>query len=459
MVDTISSFDVQAFEDERLPLLRRQTRYAILIAVPMLAAFGLLDRVTYPELLNHLLVLRLFLVAMLLALAALCGRVRERLPLHLIGVAAAVSIGITMDIMVSMTGGAGSPYYAGNSLALLGVAMLLPWQPRWSLLVAILLTALYVPVGLPRTPEEIPAFANAMTFIVSAGVVGVFSGVLGERLRRSAFETRVKLAKMADAKSEFLASVSHDLRTPLNVVMGYSELLADGTFGPLNEAQSETVERIHDNARGQLELVNDLLDLARIEQGKLSCEIQPTVVRDLLPRLHDMMEVLLRNRPVSFLVELPAGVAVLADPERLHQVLYNLLTNAAKFTEHGEIRLGAEGDGERVSLVVSDTGSGMEADILERAIEPFVRGPDARGGWGLGLAIVSRLVGLMNGELAFATIPGGGTTVRVTLPVAEGEAERLSASAEPARAPGRALEPEQFGRSMPSLRAPSPARQ
>lgn len=224
------------------------------------------------------------------------------------------------------------------------------------------------------------------------------------------------LTRANQAKSEFLASVSHDLRTPLNIITGYAQLLQEETFGPLVPEQSDVLGRLLRTASDQLALINDLLDLARIEQGKLACAAEPMVVAALVPALADMMQALLRGRPVRFEAAVPDGVVARADPERVRQLLVNLLTNAAKFTNEGCIRLAAALDGDGVRLSVEDTGSGIEPAVRDRVLEPFVRGSSPGAGTGLGLAIVARLVALMRGRLAIDSTPGAGTRIDVTLP-------------------------------------------
>jgi signal transduction histidine kinase len=224
------------------------------------------------------------------------------------------------------------------------------------------------------------------------------------------------LGRASAAKSDFLASVSHDLRTPLNVLLGYTDLLAEETFGPVTEEQLDTLGRMRRTAAAQLALIDDLLDLARIEQGKLSCRLRPVPVRELVAPLRDMMDALLRERPIAFEVDVASDAVARTDCERLRQVLVNLLANAAKFTRQGAVRLSARRADDVVEIAVADTGPGMSPELTSQALEPFVRGSDARAGSGLGLAIVSRLLAVLDGSIAIESATGRGTTVRVQLP-------------------------------------------
>jgi len=235
--------------------------------------------------------------------------------------------------------------------------------------------------------------------------VAIRKGMLLEELKR------------ADrAKSEFLANVTHDLRTPLNVFLGYTQLLSEGAFGVLSAEQVDTLTRMERSARGQLALINDLLDLAQIEQGKLVCRLERVHVADLVAPLREMMEALLRGRPIEFDAEIAPDACAHTDAGRLHQMLVNLLGNAAKFTRRGRVRLVAQRRADLVEIAVIDTGPGIEAGFSAKAIEPFVRGESREAGAGLGLAIVARLLRALGGGLAIESAPGQGTTVRITLP-------------------------------------------
>jgi signal transduction histidine kinase len=218
------------------------------------------------------------------------------------------------------------------------------------------------------------------------------------------------------AKSDFLASVSHDLRTPLNIITGYAQLLEERVFGPLTDEQEDTLRRILRTAGDQLGLINDLLDLARIEQGKLACSPKAMAVASVVPSLRDMMDALLRDRPIRFEVSVPPDVVAHADPERVRQVLVNLLANAAKFTNEGCVRLLAASEASEVCITVEDTGMGIEAGMQDRVLEPFVRGTRGQVGSGLGLAIVARLLAVMRGSIRIDSAPGRGTRVDVRLP-------------------------------------------
>jgi len=252
-----------------------------------------------------------------------------------------------------------------------------------------------------------PTDEEDMRLLAAIATVALRKDRLVEALRRA-----------SAAKSEFLANVSHDLRTPLNVIVGYTQLMAEETFGPVTPEQADTLGRVLRTSEDQLHLIDDLLDLARIEQGKLSCTLAPVRVAALVPSLQETMEVLLRDRPVRFEVAVAPDAVASTDAERLRQVLVNLLANAAKFTQAGCVSLAASREGDCVRVSVIDTGPGMDPSLGDRALEPFVRGPEGPMGSGLGLAIVARLLPLLGGRLSIESAPGQGTGVHVRLPAA-----------------------------------------
>ncbi|MFN4130655.1 MAG: ATP-binding protein, partial [Paracoccaceae bacterium] len=225
------------------------------------------------------------------------------------------------------------------------------------------------------------------------------------------------------AKSQFLANMSHELRTPLNGVLGMAELLAGGALDP---AQRDMLGAIRESGAHLLSVVNDLLDLAKIESGNLALESAPLSLRDLATRIEAMHGLAARGKQVALNVTLGPGADRLrmGDAKRVLQVLHNLVGNAVKFTETGavDVTLGEDGaDSDRLVIGVADTGIGMTDDQTARVFEEFTQGDESItrrfGGTGLGLPIVRRLVALMEGEITLVSVHGRGTTVTVTLPM------------------------------------------
>ncbi len=230
-------------------------------------------------------------------------------------------------------------------------------------------------------------------------------------------------------KSQFLAAMSHELRTPLNAIMGFSQLLLAGTSGPLAEKQQEKVERILKNGQNLLEMINDLLDLAKIEAGRTELVRKPFSVSDWLNGIVYQLETLAVQKGLEFKASLDENLPgiLIGDPLRLKQIGINLISNAIKFTEQGRVtvevrRLGSD----QWTLTVTDTGIGIPSHALEYIFEEFrqVDGTPQRrhGGTGLGLAIVRKLSVMMGGTVRVTSTVGEGSTFIVQLPLVVPEA-------------------------------------
>jgi signal transduction histidine kinase/ligand-binding sensor domain-containing protein/CheY-like chemotaxis protein/HPt (histidine-containing phosphotransfer) domain-containing protein len=254
---------------------------------------------------------------------------------------------------------------------------------------------------------------------------------------RELTESNRRLEEAARAKSDFLDRMSHELRTPMNGVVGMTELLART---PLTATQAHLTKTIRSSAQILLQIVNDLLDLSKIRAGKVELEKLPIDLSQVLEECTSMFAGAADNKGIELVVcpPTPCGRALLGDPLRLRQVLMNLVGNAVKFTERGEIVVRADveiGDGDRatVRLSVADTGIGMDAEALDRIFEPFSQGDETTtrrfGGTGLGLAICRELADLMGGEITVESQPGVGSTFHLSLPLALGDA--LPAEAAP----------------------------
>jgi signal transduction histidine kinase len=202
-------------------------------------------------------------------------------------------------------------------------------------------------------------------------------------------------------KSDFLASMSHDLRTPLNGILGASELLAQGICGALNEKQQEYVQDIHRSGAHLLAQINDILDLSRIEAGQIELHREPLDVAAFMESCAAVVRGLATTRSLELRVVAPAEPTVLsADERRLKQVACNLLSNAVKFAPgHSAVGFRASREGDGVTFVVEDEGPGIPLEFRERVFERFFRVPSEQEGTGLGLPLARRLVELHGGRL------------------------------------------------------------
>jgi PAS domain S-box-containing protein len=226
------------------------------------------------------------------------------------------------------------------------------------------------------------------------------------------------------AKSEFLAVMSHELRTPLNAIGGYADLIEMGIRGPVTVEQREDLHRIQSSQRHLLGLINEVLNYARLETGKVQYDLASIPVREVLAGVEGLVWPEVREKGLTLSVaECGSGLAVRADGEKLRQILVNLLSNAVKFTlRGGRIDLACAAVGGQVHLRVSDTGIGIPSDKLEMIFEPFVQVRSGltrtAEGTGLGLSISRDLARGMGGELTAESTLGAGSTFTLKLPAA-----------------------------------------
>jgi len=271
---------------------------------------------------------------------------------------------------------------------------------------------------LEETNRGVVALYNQLTEELEAtnrGVVALYAEL---------DETSARLREANEAKSRFMANVSHELRAPVTAVLGLVRLVLDAGSEPLTEEQRRPIELINDSASDMLARVNELLDLAKAESGRLVPVPAEVDLRAVFGTLRGTMRALAEGHEVRVVVPEPDGVPALrTDEVMLTQVLRNLMTNGIKFTPRGEVRLTAEHDGgELVRFVVADTGIGIPESEQAKVFEEFyqVRGPAQRGapGTGLGLPYARRLVALLGGDLSMSSTEGVGTTFVVALPLA-----------------------------------------
>lgn len=263
-----------------------------------------------------------------------------------------------------------------------------------------------------------------------------------QRNRGLAEENRL-LAARELAESRLLASLSHELRTPMNSIIGFTSLLLDDDSLGLSEQHRHSLERVARNARDMAEFLNQVLNYSKIEAGRMDVYSEPLQVQEVVDRAIGVAEGLIEGRPVTIRADIEEGLpSVRTDRVKLQQILLNLLSNAVKFTERGTITVGASRAGrDHVRISVSDTGTGIAEKDLPKIFEEFrqvgSRNPSSRSGVGLGLAITRRLAVLLEGEIAVSSRLGEGSVFVVTLPLEIESREAPSAEHE-----ARALDPE-----------------
>ncbi len=378
----------------------------------------------------------------------------------------AVAQGLTVAILIHLTGGRiETHFYVFVSLALLafyrdwtvlvamsavvavdhfvrgiywpqsvyGVATASPWRfaehAGW-----VVMEDLYLWILCRQSVLEIwgNAERQARLEITNAEMTAVNTQLRDEIVERQRIQHELEQSKNAAeganrAKSEFLANMSHELRTPLNSVIGFSDVLSERAFGPLNENQAQYVTDILESGQHLLALVNDVLDLAKIEAGSVEINLSAVDVGRLVERSLQMF----RERAIRGGVRLSAKIGQCsdhfeADERRLKQLLYNLLSNAIKFTpEGGEVRVEVDFSADMLELRVSDTGVGIPHQLQEKIFESFFQADSTLSknaqGTGLGLAVARQIVELHGGAICVQSEPNQGSTFIVRLPVVNRE--------------------------------------
>ena len=264
---------------------------------------------------------------------------------------------------------------------------------------------------------------------------------LEERNRRLEWQSR-ELQKASRLKSEFLASMSHELRTPINAMLGYTALMREKIYGELNDKQENALRKIHGASQHLLALINDILDLSKIEAGRMPVRVESVRLDTLVGELSQTIEPMVREKELAFGVEVADDLPTLkTDRTKLKQILLNLMSNAVKFTSEGgvEVRAYSVGAGDRVRMEVLDTGIGIAPEDMETIFDDFRQVDQSAtrkyGGTGLGLSITRKLVNLMNGSISVRSTQGEGSTFVVELPteleVQNEDAETVEDAAEP----------------------------
>ena len=313
----------------------------------------------------------------------------------------------------------------------LGVTSPLPWNLGWQAAANVLMLAGLAAFACLSPAHDPMLYTHWVGLVAGAGIRQLCANY-GDRyrqeiardiveLKRSETEliaTREAALAASRAKSEFLSSMSHEIRTPMNAVLGMADVLAETE---LNNEQSRYLNTIINNGTALLELINGILDLAKVESGRISLESVPFSPREVVERALETLTIRAYEKRLELVAQIDSAVPelVLGDPFRLRQILINLIGNAVKFTESGHVIVILQADPAAAGLLrveVRDTGVGIPEDKLDSLFEPFNQADSSTsrryGGTGLGLAIVARLVALMGGTTAVESRPGIGSVFR-----------------------------------------------
>jgi signal transduction histidine kinase len=435
-----------AFEAEERERCRQGALTGALAGLPAMAAFVVYDYTFFPDKARAFLVLRLLVIAGAAVAIAFLRRPSGARWARPLAFAVFLLVGLSVVAMTIATGGRASPYYGGINIVLLAATLLMPWTPAWSIAASGSLIAAYV-IGLVTTGAiaDPRMLVHNLAFLGSTAVIAVLSTVFQRRVRWREFQTRTQLQEALAHKRDFLASMSHELRSPLHVIIGYAGMLLDEPDAVPDPEARRLVDRIRERGVFLHGMISDLLDLAKVDAGRMEVRIAPVELDGLVERVAAVFAPLAEQKGVVLRTRVPAGLPIVAsDPLRLEQILSNFAGNAVKFTARGEIviearalrttaTLEAEGfrilsdvtttplRGPAVAIAVRDSGIGIRQEDLARLAEDFRQLDDAArgqyGGTGLGLSIARRLASLLGGWIGVRSRYGAGTTFVLVLPV------------------------------------------
>ena len=422
----------------------RRTRTLCLIAIATIPSGVVLDRFIYPDhfslFLMSRLVVEFLLGGLLLLLYSPVSRKHPKL-LGLLWMALPIA---QICFMMGASNGIVSPYYIGNVLVFMGGCLLLPWTFRECSAACTMTWVMYAAACLVSWLREPPhavatAVGNAF-FMVIFPVIGLACSHVAEGFRFREFKLRFdldqkkreleisyeKLAELDRAKGQFFANISHELRTPLTLILSPMDQLR-ATLPQIEPKAQQTLDTMYGNALKLLSLINDLLDLVKLEEHGLALSLEPVDLKELLPGLVSSMRGAAERANVSLATQIEEADAltVPADKDRLEKIFINLLFNAIKFTPAGgRIRLLARRENGTIVVEIQDTGIGIAEDKLSSVFTRFWQEDGSatrtRQGSGIGLALVKELVELHQGTVSVKSTKGLGSTFTVRLPRYEG---------------------------------------
>ena len=408
-------------------------RAYLLAGLSLYASFGLLDLTVGGRLATALLIIRLGVVIPILAgiFALTFSPAFFRIGQWALATAMLAS-GLWVVVMTAiMPPPFNSLYYAGIIMVVIYCGSLIRLKYRYSAAIAVFLVLSYQVSAIWVNPIPSNMLVSNDFFLTMATAVGLFSGYIQELYIRRAYaglkivdEARQVADAANQAKSEFLATMSHEIRTPLNGVLGMVQAMG---HDPLSDRQRERLKVIGQSGEMLLAILNDMLDLSKIEAGQLELEEAEFDLADLVLGMRTTFEPLAAGKGLAFGVDVAEGVAGTwrGDALRVRQILYNLISNAVKFTSAGTVAVRVELADDGVRLSVTDSGIGVSPDQIERLFDKFVQADSSTtrrfGGTGLGLSICRELCNGMGGDIRAESALGRGSRFVVQLPLARVE--------------------------------------
>ncbi len=451
-----------AFEESDRGIAIRRIRIGCVIAMVLLPLGSLVDLQVYPGQVGPFLRYRLVGSLAMLPLLGFVHLPAGRRHHRSVGVALAMIPASCMAWIIAFTpDAASSPYYAGLNLVLLAVGLVLQWNTLQSVAAVIGVIAVYILAGAPHVETATrSAFLNNFYFIFLTGVIVIIGNSIQTRLRKSEFHSRYlversrieladanlklaeineqlgvsngkleltnrRLRELDELKGRFFANISHELRTPLTLLIGPLETIRTESGFQNDPRLNDLLDTMHANGMRLLKLINDLLDLVRLDAGGLQLHRIPIDVALFVPGILRSIRSLGEAKGIHLAHYIdPEANTVLADPDKLEKIFLNLLFNAVKFTPAGgKVEIRALRDGDQIHFQVVDSGVGITKEQLPNVFDRFWQGDTSAQrkyqGAGIGLALVKELVEAHQGSVIVESRPGAGTTMNVRLPAAQ----------------------------------------
>lgn len=419
----------QQFVDSMFHVDTFYARVGLLLAITMYGIFSILDLWIVPDNVEITWAIRFTVIAIFSAAIAVSFTRHFRRHYQLIFFTAAMVGGTGLIVMIFfISENQGYLYYPSLVMAFIFFYTLLGLRFINALIANLATLVLYNVVVVSFKELPVYMLVNNNFFLIGSTLVIATAGYILEQQRRISFLKSLMLEKLRlqaeeanIAKSRFFASMSHELRTPLNAIIGYSEMLLEDEHESANPSRSRDLASIETAGRLLLRLINNVLDLAKIEAGKIELFKDKILVKDMVDRIESTVLPLAaknRNRLVIDITHAPESIV--QDMMRLEQTLINLLSNACKFTEDGDISLTVRSQDKAVVFSVQDTGIGLSEEQVQTLFNEYTQASASTsrdyGGTGLGLAISRQLVELMGGTISVSSKPGTGSIFVVTLP-------------------------------------------
>ena len=419
------------FKDEILKNNISNISTTCLMAMISIPFFSFLDYFLYRDHLKNFLILRIISTIPFI-IVFLSIKKSEFMKKHIFGLSAFLylDIGFAISLMIHMTEGYKSPYYAGLVTVILILCIVLTLPLKWTIVISLLIYGSYIiPILIRGNIVDMPIFFNNNLFLIVMIVFAVFGARIKEYFQFNEFKSRYdiqkaneKLKKLDELKSQFFANVSHEVRTPLTSIIAPIQTISHGDAGDLTKEQQGLIEQVYRNSLRLLDMINQMLDFSKIDAGQMKIILEKLDLTEIVKDIVAIFKEVAERKGIKLRYIKKSKIPLLfIDKNKFERILTNLVRNAIKFTEDGSVLIRLESEKNMVILEVEDTGIGIPADHLPYIFERFrqVDGSTTRKfeGTGLGLTIVKESVDLMKGKVSADSEPGKGTTFKVEFPM------------------------------------------